>query len=459
MKTKKKRICMTLVFILALSAVFPFCGPFDGGSSAAAEGDTAESLPVETLAWESDFEVVETWDDLYQSTKENVIVLHNNSVFGDGGICLFQKMNTMQYGYRRADGTRVHPAPNQGRLQTTSVPYDRIIDLVRSYCGNSALKYGNNESLFNEICTDEIDCASFVSAVLYGVGYENSRYLGLPDNSMTWLAQMPPVKTDLYERLKVIRLSMYFAEQKELFFFGEDDPQAAVEKLQPGDLLFFSYSDEEVQNSSAYFYNLRHVALVLGTLPEENCIVIAQGGGTPKNLTLFSNEKTVVKTSVLKVTQEELETHLRLFARPRYASVPCDREELSAQYRIMPDSIEYQPRFQLNTAIDSNTDGLTLSRFCASTVDYCPAAGGGLLIYTGPAIDDLTLFFAAEYDKNFDLIGFSELSDGYVLQNETRYLRFMCSREWIGDQITLNAVHDVSFSLYYSRQQDVAHDP
>lgn len=451
MKSKKTRICMTLVLIFTLSAVLPFCGPFDGGASAAAEGpeeNAAAYLPVEALAQESDFEVVKTWDDLYYSTKDNVIVLNNNSVFGDGGICLFQKMNATQYGYKRANGAKVYPVPNQGRLQKTSVPYDRIIEIVGSYCGNDALKYGNNESLFNEICTNEIDCASFVSAILYGVGYEDSRYIGLPDNTMTWLAQMPPVKTDLYERLKVNRLSMYFAEQKELFFFGEDDPQAAVEKLQPGDLLFFSYSNEEVENSSAYFYNLRHVALVLGTLPEENCIIIAQGGGTPQNLTLFSNEKTVVKTTVLKITQEELDTHLRLFARPKYASVPLDHKELHAQYRIMPDSIEYHPNFQLNTKIDPNTDRLVLSNFCASTVDYYPAAGGGLLIYTAAVKENMPPCYVIEYNKDFVMISFSELTDGFILQNETRYLRLMCSWEKIGKQITLDAVHNIVFTLY-----------
>ncbi len=454
---------MALVFILALSAAFPFCGLFDGGSSAAAEGDTAESLPVETLAWESDFEVVRTTEELKDTTKDYVMVLCNDSIYGDRGVCIFEKMDATRFGYPRADGSHLYPIPGQGVLQEPNAPYREIMRVVESYCGRTNLSYGQSNTLYSDVCTWGIDCSAFVSAVLHGIDYDHSRYV-LGTDSRNIPGPYPNMLVEeLYKvgwnRLVTIRMAQYFAEQKQLFSLKGDDPYTAVEKLRFGDILFFSYSPYELGTSGERYYGIGHVALVLGTIPEENCIIIAQGGGSPSSITLFNNENTVVRTTVLKVTQEELETHLRLFARPRYASVPYDREEISAQYRILPDSIEYQPRFQLNTAIDSNTDGLTLSRFCASTVDYCPAAGGGLLIYTGPAKDDLTLFFAAEYDKDFDLIGFSELSDGYVLQNETRYLRFMCSREWIGNQITLNAVHDVSFSLYYSRQQDVAHDP
>jgi len=402
---------------------------------AAPDTFNTEDFNFEQSFWGNEEEVISTYEivehsaDLFYSTKDYVIVLKNDSIYGDGGVCIFKKMDATSWGYLRADGSHVYPVPGQGVLQQPNAPYNEIMRVVKTYCNNHTLVYGQSNTLYSNVCENGIDCSSFVSAVLHGIDYDHSRYK-LGTESQNMIGSNPIMLVEYldsigWQRLVTNRMAQYFAEQKQLFAIDYLEPYSAVSKLRFGDILFISYPPEKNEFSRDSYYNIGHVALVLGTIPDENCILVVQGGDSPKGLTLFSNEKTVVKTTVLKVTKEELQNHLRLFARPQYVDVPLRQAE---RYRVTHNTIQYYPKFQMNTSADIYSEGITLARKLAATPDYYPAVGGAKLINNSPhKIEGAVLHcYIAEYDRNYELICRTEMKDIITLQDETCYLRFTC---------------------------------
>jgi hypothetical protein len=121
--------------------------------------------------------IVDTYEDMYETTADNVVVLHNDSPYGDNGVCFFQKTTFSDGTSQRANGTYMTPIPQQTNVRSGNAPMDSIIRCAETYLGNENLVYGNTNTLFSNTVTNEIDCSSFVQAMIEGITYENSRYV------------------------------------------------------------------------------------------------------------------------------------------------------------------------------------------------------------------------------------------------------------------------------------------
>ena len=414
-------------------------------------------------------------DLLKSTTKEFVLVLHNNSQFGDGGACLFRVMNHWENGCQRNDGTFVFPAPSQADIPDANVPMEVITDLIKSYTRvEDSLKYGNNFTLFNSkydnssIAQDawpemptEIDCSAFVEAILNGISYENSKYVRGYTSGIDNIHPITISKENTYftesntiKKKPTWLLAEYFGECKRLFYTPTKltDLQTV---LKPGDILFFAYRDGHVDDPTSVrdqvYFSTGHVAIVL-KVHSQGYITIAQGGGALSHITNIENSPFVCKTATIHVSNpEEITTYIPIFARPRYVDdiEPLDRETMTINNKKWT---LLRPLFCPNTYIPStgvdannNSKGHVLysDRWCA-TEKFYSVDPGSLVRYFGTSssarkyisdgainvVDTTHDVFLYEYDRYFTLLGTKTLalngisSQEFNLSSTTRYLRF-----------------------------------
>ena len=241
------------------------------------------------------------------SNADVVLVQNNNSAFGDGGACFFETTEENQYTITRSNGTYLRPIISQGNLFQQNVNVRDLLKTMSGYIGNQALLYGNYNTLFNETCTNEIDCSSFVVAVLNGISYNNSRYvLGTEALNKVGFGTGGRVPN---KKILSMEIASWFAQHKQLYDIGANGKDL-VSKLQAGDILF-SGSGNYPEN----IYGISHVAIVLATAyPRNTQIVIAQAGGLSGEVTQLNN--TVCKISIIDCAN--MFSKLKAFARPNY---------------------------------------------------------------------------------------------------------------------------------------------
>lgn len=223
----------------------------------------------------------------------------------------------------RNDGSLLYPMPNNEPLPTPNAPIQRILDVINTYLeAGDNLVYGNTKTMFSEICTNEIDCSTFVTALLYGITYENSRYVrgsGLNNIFGDYLGDtLLYYDSDLgfWRRYVTDQMAQFFAILGRLFRVPQN-ANVACAMLQPGDILFSGLTSGD----GGKYYGIIHCAMVIKTYPEDGAVLVAQAGDEQSEALIYNNENTVCKTSLIRVNETTTTNGLFcVFARPNYGA-------------------------------------------------------------------------------------------------------------------------------------------
>lgn len=255
-------------------------------------------------------QIINSFDDILATTANRILVLKNNSPYGDDGYCFFEvRENEDIGGYVRNDGSVVFPTPNQSLLTESNPPTKSIADVATSYYDRDNLKYGNKETLFNTNVGTEIDCSAYVCAVLQGIDYDHSRYVSNSNVFSDYIGnnRLPSSTSDRTDALLTWELAQWFAERRQLYTLQSGE---GAQKMQFGDILFFStglYPNR--------YLGIDHCALIVETFPDQTALILQAGlEGTPH---MSHNNNTVVKMSLIDVAHY-VGQNLVAFARPSY---------------------------------------------------------------------------------------------------------------------------------------------
>ena len=144
-------------------------------------------------------------------------------------------------------------------IKNSSGAITRVMCAAASYLDRASLQYGYTHTAMNPVCTNEIDCCSFVELAVFGVDYEKSRYNGLTENIGRGGYYIPT--SEMYFRPGHNRpygmLSSDFAHwcYDRGYYYETSD----IKKVQVGDVAFCHTGNVEVP-----FRNITHTALVTG---------------------------------------------------------------------------------------------------------------------------------------------------------------------------------------------------
>lgn len=379
-------------------------------------------------------EVINNITDMGSVTTDYALVLHNNSPWGTGGPCWFEYLDyATEAGYARQDGGKMYPMLDQGPLIASTPPVERMMSIISSYVENENLIYGNDNTLFESTTTNKIDCSAFVSAVLHGIAYSFSKYVGdanrrterISSYSPTLLSDTPrpPLR-----RLRTRYMAQYFAEQGWLHKMPSTYNMRDI--LQFGDILF-SWDGQE--NSTNRFLKIAHVSIVLAVRDSSN-IIVAQCGGYPSDpsnppvVTVQNNSQTVGKISTINLNDENINTYFSAFARIPYV----------AQNDTAFVGGKLKPVFIPNTYIDEGRMGVeSISGICATSYGYIKVNPSSVITFTGAtSYRGYELIpMVAEYDENMQYLAKGRFtSAGKTLTANTRYIKLCYAHSATGDR-------------------------
>jgi cell wall-associated NlpC family hydrolase len=366
-------------------------------------------------------ECVDNYAGLLASTGVIVQVVHNDGPYGDGGECLFEVTDETQWSIARNDGTYVRPVIGQGELLPVSANIGALMQTMSGYVGNSEIKYGSQTTLFDATCDNEMDCSSFVSAILNGIAYENSRYLSSNAANVPAYggAGMLP-----NERLYSGQIASWFAQHKQLFAIPENTT-TLNRLIQPGDLLFYGPTTET--NS---VYQIDHVAIVLANLyPAYQYAIIAQAGGAPG--TDSNLNSTNVKISIVNLGSSEVLGRCRAFARPIYAATYADNNN-SILNKVLGGDYYFDTHFIPGLLVNTNGIRSYSSSWSADPVMHSVVPGKTITNESG------YLGRIAYYDANRKFTRRVDISNGRTgdVGNNEYYALFMVDSAELSNVIT-----------------------
>ena len=393
-------------------------------------------------------EIVNTISNLAATTANKVLVLNDNSEWGTGGPCWFEKNNDWStHTYERINGTYVSPIPNQSAMPEANAPWEQLLNIMHTWVGNLNLHHGDktqfDNDLFGPRCEKDssnlfcMDCSAFVCAVLLGITYDNSRYvLGANADNIEkqYLSNhIGPSKSSLMPKggLQTFELAMWFAQHGRLFDIPQSEDKVR-DTLKFGDILFGSNSE----NKPDSYYNIEHCMFVLGTT--KNYIVVAESSSAG---TLF--EPQGIKIAFLNIPNTLTNTYLRVFARPNYQNyIPGQPYMPYANGYILKAFL--LPIAQIRRLTDHSTGTsvnygeLYSDSWSMATPDYIPIIEGSTVEYIGDQQNSTNVYYnwrLHEYDETMTIIKSTTLAyyntngSAYVntpvtLTANTKYVRF-----------------------------------
>ena len=131
----------------------------------------------------------------------------------------------------------------------------KALNNALSYKGNNVFVYGNGHTLFDDAAPVngkyELDCSSFIQAVLEGIPYQNSKYFNSKNFKDTTGYYFSPSEFT-YSRMLANDLCEHAYKNGYLYY-----PLPDYSNVHPGDLIFMSNSD-----APEFFMQVGHVMLV-----------------------------------------------------------------------------------------------------------------------------------------------------------------------------------------------------
>lgn len=277
-----------------------------------------------------DLQIVDNCYDIAATTANKVLVLHDDTGWGDGGMTLFENMGSWtNCGYTRNDGTTVMPVPNKLPLPTCVAPRKRLLNIINSWVGNTDCHYGadtlasKQKGLFGSspgLDGDNlypIDASSFISSILIGITSPNSSYYNSSNISLGNIGDnyvndsREKISNTLIKPnggLGSSELAMWFAQHGRLFALPANDHQA-INMLQFGDILFESSSSAAPYD----YYNINHCMFVLGTTTQWPYSVITAESASTSGFHEGPGPQ-------IKIHSFANGSNFRVFARPDYGS-------------------------------------------------------------------------------------------------------------------------------------------
>lgn len=391
--------------------------------------------------------VVANFAELLTSTADVVTVLRNDSPFGDGSICVYEKRTETIGGYQRADGSYVFARPSNGARNTK--PKYALLDILNDWLGRENIIHSYKSSLFN---TDfdgvdasgnfSMDCSSFVQTILQGISYNNSRFaLGKDANNIYGEyvgsnnlpdSQFSPTRK---HALLSYELAEYYAERG-LLYNVPNDIEKAKHMLQFGDVIFGSDYEEPYVNPNRY-YGITHCVLVVGISTDDDYIIIAESSNYEGT---SASEDTPNHIRRAKLSTWLSNNYFRVFARPNYDYID---DVINDNIRFIPCLSIVQATGRIGTNVNNS-----------ATPNYYKVSSNSRLTYTGKVTDDQgKAYFSRvyEYDKNYNYIGTQAILSGsqaqtVALNANTRYVRFTFNySSSVGKKMTLAHTYDFDF--------------
>ena len=362
-----------------------------------------------------DYDIIDSISDMSSVTKDKVLVLHNDSPYGDGGACWFEYLNyATENGYARADGGKMYPMLDQGTLFPNNAPVQKMWNIMTSYLENDSLIYGNNYTMFDTTTTNEIDCGTFVSAVLDGIPYGESKYVIAANRKMCNLAEFSPTSGSSTGYALSRDMAQYFGEQK---WLHKMPPAYAIRNtLKFGDILF---AKDGTSASESRFLKIGHVAIVL--YAHNTRIVVAQCGAFQSGAVDTNLSSTVGKITILLGTDESIAAYYPAFARIPYFS--CEESYMDSNLCYYENGVmTLKPVMIPGCFIDETTGAISSSTKNCISANYIRVKPRTILRYTGSHVAN-TSAFVAEYDENLTFISRTTFgSTPKVLESNTRYI-------------------------------------
>lgn len=326
-------------------------------------------------------------------------------------------------------------------LPAPSAPIREMMAVIKSWVGRDNIVHTVGSDLtgmFSNNCVADsnnkfhMDCSDFVSAILLGITYENSRYaLGNSadniENEFLQVNKMPVSRAQAKVKggLLSYELAQWFERQGRLFEVPRDKAEAA-RTLRFGDVLFGSNSNNQTP------YGIEHVMLVLGAFSRgSNAAYITAECNS--DLTA-GQEGTTVRIRIGSISDNS--SYLRVFARPCYTPSTQD----SSPYVPLSDGkYKYNPVFIPCTEIvlddgeNAKAGHATTSSYMHSTMWYLPATPGAVLDYTGAVSSSRGNYLVrmTQYDQYLNRVkrGQTMAYNGskqaaITLDSNTRYVAF-----------------------------------
>lgn len=424
-------------------------------NSMASGQNASEQNLISTI---SDTEIVENIAELAATTANKVLVLHDDSDWGTGNSCWFEKSNTWtNYAYARSDGSKVYPMPDQAQLPESHAPREQLMNVLYTWVGNENIHHGAgaasyNNDLFSATCQKDsdnlfdMDCSAFVNAILLGITYANSRYVLGTNADNVELQYMsnhigPSQSTYMPKGgLHTSEMAMWFAQQGRLFTLPQDVSKVE-DMLQFGDILFVSHGADSPNS----FYAINHVAFVLGVSGRR--VITAESINW--NASPHETNSPMTRMHVLSVGDDGTigpDKRLRVFARPDYQKILQTPAITPYQQGTYQYNAFFLPMAGIRRFSDSGESSSLVSygalytdERSMATVDYLPVIPNSTLNYVGKAYNSREKMYNAvrcyEYDANFGLIQATAMAYrnasniftrmALTLGSTTKYVRFM----------------------------------
>lgn len=382
-----------------------------------------------------DYEIVDHTADLATVTKNYALVLHNDSIFGDGGPCWMEVLDYANVdGYTNANGDTMYPMLDQSAVVSAAAPIKNMWGVISSYLERNDLIYGNNHTLFEPVTTNEIDCGSFVAAVLNGIPYSESKYntANSKNNRTVKISDFGIDHNRSLGHKLSFRFAQYMAEHK--WLHSMPDAVNVCNTLQFGDLLFINHN--EPVNAHTYLH-VGHIAIVLAVFPNNSRVIVAEGGSSPIAMTEQRNTNDVCKISTLHLNDANIQKYCSAFAR-----IPLNNDDAGVNtiplYNPIADGFELTPVMIPNCFIETTHGFIDYSSRNSVSVGFVEVQPGSTIKNAGTTSSDYHIE-VAEYDDKLHYLGNTSFRTSDVtLTNNTHFIRLIFGHDNNTDPILLS---------------------
>ena len=182
--------------------------------------------------------------------------------------------NVLVEGQTLPTGTSLHASD----FSNSNSAVSGLLEVASTYYENrNNLVYGNFHTAFNEECTNEIDCSSFVMLCLLGVPYKNSRYNAANTRNLPIAGynfeEIITIDAEKERPYGMLAMELAFYANKYGILYNIDKVNG--DNIRPGDVLFVCNSPNE-----GYWNRIGHCCIVMGVRKYNKTVLAISAGNT-----------------------------------------------------------------------------------------------------------------------------------------------------------------------------------